>query len=805
MLIISNDPAGITGRERHEWDYSASMQANIARHVESGHGCELFINGLQVDPLTDLRLDRCPSIADTVIVSRRPAGYEWIYYAVVAVLAVYSYSMIPKIPASTAGNDSPNNQLTGQTNIARTYQGIPDVYGLRRVWPDLIQASTIEYVSNVKFVTEWLCISRGKGTISDVHYAETPIEDISGASFEIFEPAPSSGYPEDSTTTLTDVIETFASPEVNGQELYYAGQQDTSGQFESVSGGPGFSLQVPDGAELTLIKEAASVRVVFDYTGGSFDQVCTLTDFDVVGDQCVLFFDRASGTWSALYEEAVNVFLTPIGDAAISVGPFTLPVNGDRLRWNTVFQRGLKGSVQIEAEWWKVDGAGVEISGTRQTQSNTFTANTYDQRFYTTEVTPSAGFGRYRIQFTRLTPKIGDGGSDVAKLEELFAVRYYAEKVLPGVTVIRLTTQATTEATGYSDRKFNLRWLRHVRALSSDALSPSRNFARAMAHIWTIAGNDIAGLDVDAMAAINAEHGEDSALLRFDSSLDDANMSLGERLQLVANNARCVVWRDGLKWTVTRDQARPYPELQLDYRNLASGGESSISYASHLPASNDGVEVEYVDQDTQSKKAYVRLDISSGTPVPGLSRNPKKFKLAGCTTLAQADNRAQLEARRLIYSRVSVSDTSLSDGLALGPGSLVRWIDPNDFAGDDGLQAGEVLAVSGDMILTSEPVDWKGESSGRILFTGVDGRHLGAPVACYPSGEAIRLASVPTGIYVADPDRQCGSRYAFAVGLTAAEIEGAGLFTATEIKPAGDRTCSLSLAAYDARIYEADT
>ena len=35
-------------------------------------------------------------------------------------------------------------------------------------------------------------------------------------------------------------------------------------------------------------------------------------------------------------------------------------------------------------------------------------------------------------------------GADVAKLEKLYAVRYYPTKVLPGVTVARITTRATS-------------------------------------------------------------------------------------------------------------------------------------------------------------------------------------------------------------------------------------------------------------------------------------------------------------------------------------------------------------------------
>jgi pyruvoyl-dependent arginine decarboxylase (PvlArgDC) len=66
------------------------------------------------------------------------------------------------------------------------------------------------------------------------------------------------------------------------------------------------------------------------------------------------------------------------------------------------------------------------------------------------------------------------------------------------------------------------------------------------------------------------------------------------------------------------------------------------------------------------------------------------------------------------------------------------------------------------------------------------------------------LASVPTGLYVAGAGRQLGSRYAFAAGLTEAEVEAAGLYTVTSIAPAGNGQASLTLSNYDARIYAAD-
>lgn len=820
MLTILNDPAGITGRRRLALDYGITLQANIERHLSGGADAELRINGVVVDPLTDPRLDVPPGRFDFVTVTLRPGAEaaawvvaNWVYVAsaVVAIAAYVSARSAGYDASSAVGKDSPNNKLTAQTNVARAYQAIPDVYGYRRIWPDLIQPSTVEYVDQVKYVTEWLCASRGKGTVEDVRYAETPIGDIDGSSYEIFEPvAPVGVYPENGTTTLNDVYETFASDEVNGQEVPYAvafAVLTKSGTFNAVAAATTFTVTIPDGADLADLKSLApsgTARVVFEFGAGPtpFDQTCTVLSFSVGGGNATFTF--SSTAWAGNESGSQTFQITPNGTTYTTIGPYTLPIDGSQIWFNTDFLRGLQGSVTVRAEWWKIDGTGTEVGGTRQTQDVTFTAGTYDQRFYTTKLTPSGGLGRYRIQFQRRTIQVDGNGADVAKLEEVYAVRHFATKELPGVTVLRVTAKATLAATGFSDRKFNARWTRHVRTLTGDTLSASRNFARAMAHIWTIAGNAIAGLDTDKLQSINTALGETSPQLRFDGSLDDADMSLGERLQFIANTARCTVWRDGTRWTVTRDEAQQHPEIQLDYRSLAANGASTIGYAAHLPASHDGVELEYVDETTQAKKAYIRLNISSGAPVAGVSGNPRKIRMLGCATQAQAENRAQLEARRLLYQRTVVNDTALCDAQQIGLGALVRWIDPNDFGGDD-LQAGEVMSINGSLITTSEPLDFKGETSGRITFTGVDGRRLGAPVICYPtSAGGAQLVSVPSGLYVRDAARQCGSRYAFAVGLTEAELEAAGLYLATDLKPAADQTVSIALAAYDSRMYEGD-
>lgn len=818
MLIICHDPTGALGRDTHELDPSISLQDNIARHLSSGADCRLLINGQEVDPLADARMNAPPSVADVITVLRRPRGGGGLMNLISFGLlggAVFN-SIQPKRPVSQSLKESPNNSLTAQTNVARAYEAIPDVYGYRRCWPDLIQPSTVEYIDNLKYVTEWMCISRGRGDVSDVRYAESPIADISGASYEVFGPVGGGNHPERGVTTIRDVIETFESQEVNGQEITaavpYATIQRTA-VVRAEEGASTFTITLEDRADLAQLKSlsgtATTSRLKFVVTpseggtpGVEFDADRALLSFSVAAGNCTLVFGSPDFVAD---DVSTTVKITPNATTYTNVGPFTLPLDADRIRWNTIFLRGLNGSVTIRAEWWAINEAGVEIAGTRETRDDTYTGSGFDQRYFTVTVAPLAGFRRYRVRFVRLTPANDDQGSDQAKLEELYAVRYYAEKQLPGVTVVRVTTKATTDATGFSDRKFNCRWQRHCRVFYDNVnIGPTRNFARAMAHMWTLADNDLAELDVDRLSAINAEFGETSPLLRFDGSLDDAEMSLGERMQMAADGARCQIWRDGTRWTVTREQARSYPELQLDYRNLAADGDGAISYSAHLPASNDGVELEYIDEATQAKKSYVRLTIASGAVAFGQSQNPAKIKMPACATYAQALNRAQLEARKLLYQRVTVSDKAMNDAGVLGLGSLVRWVDPADFAGDDGLQAGEVMSVSGPVISTSEPLDWKGATTGRIQFTGANGLRLGAPVACSPVAGGVQLVSVPDGIYVRGDTRQLGSRYAFAVGLTAGEMEAAGLYVCTAIRPDGKGNMDLSLAEYDARIYAAD-
>lgn len=826
MLTIQRDPTGATGIDVYEMDFNKSIHENIARKLHSGYGCNAYINGVYVEnPAESIELQRAATAIDDVRVICRPEGggggivssvmnvfSNTIAGRLLGSLTPQTLTPTPQVPniSSDVAKESPNNRLSAQTNIARAYQAIPDLYGRVRSYPDLIQPADEYYVNHVKFVTEWMCIGLGKFTKEQIKFADTLISDISGSSVEFFEPVGGT-YPEDGTTTITNVQEPFPAPDVNGQEIVYPGAWATESDVADIvlNSTAVFTVKVPLGSKwdnLVSIVGTGNAVVTFSYNPGggpvNFSQTCAVTSYTSNATHYTFTFTAPSAFAHSGTFNSTPVDIKPIGTSAIWVGPYTLPADGNKIRFNVVFLRGLKGTVSITFEWWAIDGNGDEIGGSRESSTESFVADTFDQRAYSTVKTPTYGSARYRIRVRRNTNQIGTDGADVAKLEQAAALRTYTSKTLPGVTVCKLVTRATQQATSFSARKFNLIATRHVREIGSATVSSSRDFARAVVHQYVaVGGLDISDLDTTALSAISSGL-SDPQLGYFDFTFDDDDVSMGERIETICNTARIYVSRVGLQYTFRRDEAQPYPVMQLDYRNLAESGDSVATYNGFVPGQFDGVELEYVDP-SKNVRAYIRYKINSdGTISAGTASRPNKMKLAGCRNQTQANNRALLECRKLLYQRQFVSDTILNDGYALQRGDLIRWVDPNDFYGDDGLQAGEVMAINGLNIVTSEPINWNGNTTARVVFTTAEGYQT-AVVTAVPHDDGFTVASVPAGVYVANgTTQQLSSRYTIGVGLSLDAINSAGLYTITDIKPKADGTIDIEAAAYDARIYE---
>ena len=135
---------------------------------------------------------------DDVYIVMQPLGFDPI--SILTIIAINIATAVvnailfssPELPEGTrAAKTSPNNGVGPQTNVARALNRVPDIFGKDRSYPDLITPGVFEYQGHIKYIEQDFCISRGCGVIEDLRSGETPLDKISGATYEIFEPGES--------------------------------------------------------------------------------------------------------------------------------------------------------------------------------------------------------------------------------------------------------------------------------------------------------------------------------------------------------------------------------------------------------------------------------------------------------------------------------------------------------------------------------------------------------------------------------------------------------------------------------------
>lgn len=119
----------------------------------------------------------------------------YVAIAVAVVAAVVVSAMAKNVPNAAAlansTNQSGNNELSQRTNKARVWKRIPDIYGTVLSVPDLISNPYKIFDNHIEREFALMAIGRGKYHISnlaDIKDDTTPIQEIDGASVEVYEP-----------------------------------------------------------------------------------------------------------------------------------------------------------------------------------------------------------------------------------------------------------------------------------------------------------------------------------------------------------------------------------------------------------------------------------------------------------------------------------------------------------------------------------------------------------------------------------------------------------------------------------------
>lgn len=694
------------------------------------HDVDIYVNGVKLND--DDRLDFIISEFHHIQIFDQPKGIigDILNPVFKFVSKIFSF-LAPKAPSFSAADvnakESPNNRLTGQTNIARTYQARPEIHGQVRAFPDLIQQSMFEYIDNKKMVTEWMNFGIGYYTIENVKYSESELIALDGASYQIFQPG----------EAIPQIFEGFEFPDVDGQEIPGPNESDEIPQYEATAnnvisgeikgGEAAIKIEKQDDFRyfMDIVKPRSVslvVNVTYDTPQGSVTKDIKvdayLSDAKESDDGAIIspkyyyeffFTNLTGGDLANLPPNAIvntskfilydNQFLT--------VGPFFSPLDGGELWVHLNAQLGDGDWASARIEFWKIDDNNNEISGTREAFDRGFPSAPKTKTYYLTEkFKPLAGYGRYALQLTRLE---NSNDHSILKLEEVFIVRERINEVHEEDTLVKVTVRATEAPTGARERKYNALATRHVISYDMNSrsvdytLRPSRSFADAVAHTWLVtAGQPESTIDLYGLYSIY-ESLPDKRLGYFDYTFDDEDVSLGQRIETICNVARVISFWDNGVLTFTREEEKKYPSGTFNRANTTGNG-FSLSYDMTMPSGNDGVEIEYVNPKT-NKKTYLKYRIEDNKIVNKPAKNPNKIIIHGCRNEYQATDRALLEMDRLIHQRMSISVQTLADGDYVYPGDLIIVADTYD----KNQQAGYIVERIGNQFSTNEKVVFDGE------------------------------------------------------------------------------------------------
>ena len=750
--------------------YFAKAGDRVHEFLSDDSEYDIYINGHTVKVERDYVLQD----GDMVNAIHRPAGVET-YIAVALIVAIITIATLPKPEKpNTQGtkSTSPNNQVSGQTNIARTGEGIPDIKGIIRAFPDLIQSSWYSFEENRRRVRERFCVGTSSISISQVMDNETLFSDIGGSDFSVIEREVQTGDSYPVHASSLDGSRLLAENQRVLQIHYIYLARDGGNNYVMLAIHPTQDIQalldLDNEADFSLSNTSSSeMNKTFIINKSvpitTSNEITSEDDGFATGDVTAYRIPVTVQTNFPAYSatrynspdnnffqngaENVNVGASPVIKGTVRVGEETdgftnwtkMGRSGNTaFDWwlNLDFQGGLikdngdteSVSIQIQARdsvtqasasmTASIDGSVVSVGSDISFPVSGRTRGRLGRSVEVLQTQPNQG-NRVEVRIRRADPiDITNATSDV-NIETMYSlIPYNVGQLGSGLTLIDVDARSDLTNSAQSSRKINMMAAR--KQFRAADIFGSWDFYYGDVHNWfsdailsdfiELFGQAKAEKILDFDSLYTAMDAVPSELKEFNYSYDDADISLGQRIATAANAARVGAYRDGQVWRFYREESKPVT-FHFDRRNIAGNAESQMSFRFQKPNDHDSVSLSYIDPiDNKERHIERRINGTNDGFEAGLGVRPLEIDLAGCRNTAQATNRAELEVRRLVYQRRTVSERVLDDGLLVDIGDRVRWACIYD--GD--IVDGEVLEVSGSQVRISEKLRVTGTLFGHI-------------------------------------------------------------------------------------------
>ena len=827
-IIIHHDPSGIGKREVIPVEVGDLISDFIMNRWpdELGLHTAVYLDDTQEYNLlfkfphdAEEAPDHMMCDGDVIHIVRTPEEVTTIIAVAALVIGVASAFLLrPTIPVMenpdfTQAQESPNNKLTGQTNIARPLQRIPDVFGKNRVWPDLIAPSYFEFINHVKFQTNFMCVGRGEFDIINIKSGDTLIDDIQGSSATFYGP----------NTGPTVVLKANVSNEVDGQEL--AGADDSS------------SFNITN----VSVNYIGSAMNSFDYAFNQFSNMTTGDTFTIANSDLnngVYTFQDFSfelvGTLNPRYVYTVLVSETFTTDAVDIIditsaigkksayGPFTVPDEAvDEIWIDIQAPKGLQlidgvdrntVIVDFDITIQEINNSGTPI-GAADVRTRTIQDNTQDPRFYTFKFIPAAltTGTKYEVTVERTSNTVNDSTKqifDLTKWTRLAGITDISEADYGDVTTSLVTRKATEQATSIQQDKINVLVERKLnQILSNGSLSGAKittsRFSDAVVQHLFDAGKPLSEIDTlelydlwDSFSNGDPIYGNE--LGQFAWTFSSANTPVAAEIDTILNAARCMQYREGNLMRFVRDDIRPDSVAVFNARVKAPAGESKV-VKFFKPGDHDGVELRWIEADTNDPKTIL-------LPAPNGGSNNLKVDAAGIKKYKQAWNRTQYELDRLTLQRVNVSTSINYVG---GAGILPRINDRIDNVDGTNVsaQGGEIIDFTGLIVETNQEVIFSGPGNATVVLRSSSGT-ISTPLAATMRVDGrngfVLAAAPPFPLFKRDGVDQVGMIYSAFTGIDGSN-HNANAYLIAKMDPKEDGYIRMVLVNYREEIYDADT